>query len=149
MADAEISDYAAEAETLAERVDWARGGELTSALEELEAVSAAAPAEAGPHATSALVRLLAKNDCGPECPQRAVETLSDSRTEPHGSAATKNGALFLSDPKNVVVILDVLEEEQQDLYHCGRTRISSFITQRPCERLRRALPTRQRERRDY
>ena len=43
MADAEISDYAAEAETLAERVDWARGGELTAALEELEAVSAAAP----------------------------------------------------------------------------------------------------------
>ena len=36
MADAEISDYAAEAETLAERVDWARGGELTAALEELE-----------------------------------------------------------------------------------------------------------------
>ena len=32
MADAEISDYAAEAETLAERVDWARGGELTAAL---------------------------------------------------------------------------------------------------------------------
>ena len=38
MADAEISDYAAEAETLAERVDWARGSELTAALEELEAI---------------------------------------------------------------------------------------------------------------
>ena len=36
MADAEISDYAAEAETLAERVDWARGGELTAALEEVK-----------------------------------------------------------------------------------------------------------------
>ena len=113
MAEAEISDYAAEAETLAERVDWARGGELTAALEELEAVSAAAPAEAGPHATSALVRLLAKNDCGPEAAQRAVETLSRlADSTKHGSAATKNGALFLSDPKNVVVILDVAQHFQ-------------------------------------
>ena len=115
MAEAEISDYAAEAETLAERVDWARGGELTAALEQLEAVSAAAPAEAGPHATSVLVSLLAKNDCGPEAAQRAVETLSRlADSTKHGAAATKNGALFLSDPKNVVVILDVLEEEQQE-----------------------------------
>ena len=79
MADAEISDYAAEAETLAERVDWARGSELTAALEELEAVSAAAPAGAGPHATSALVRLLAKNDCGPEATQRSRRDFISTR----------------------------------------------------------------------
>ena len=141
MAEAEISDYAAEAETLAERVDWARGGELTSALEELEAVSAAAPAEAGPHATSALVRLLAKNDCGPEAAQRAVETLSRlADSTKHGSAATKNGALFLSDPKNVVVILDVLEEEQQETYTIVvALELVASLHRDHAERLRRAL----------
>jgi hypothetical protein len=141
MADAEISDYAAEAETLAERVDWARGSELTAALEELEAVSAAAPAEAGPHATSALVRLLAKNDCGPEAAQRAVETLSRlADSTKHGSAATKNGALFLSDPKNVVVILDVLEEEQQETYTIVvALELVASLHRDHAERLRRAL----------
>jgi hypothetical protein len=141
MADAEISDYAAEAETLAERVDWARGGELTAALEELEAVSAAAPAEAGPHATSALVRLLAKNDCGPEAAQRAVETLSRlADSTKHGQAATKNGALFLSDPKNVVVILDVLEEEQQETYTIVvALELVASLHRDHAERLRRAL----------
>jgi len=141
MAEDQGNDYAAEAETLAERVDWARGSELTAALEELEAISAAAPAAAGAAALPALVRLLAKNDCGPEAAQRAVETLSRlvDGTK-HGVDGARNGALFLSDAKNFAVILDVLEEAQQETYTIVvALELVASLHRDHAERLRRAL----------
>ena len=65
-------------EVLAERLEFARGGELLSTLEELEAVAAAAPAATGAVALDPLLRLLGDPDAnGPEATQQA-ETLRAS-----------------------------------------------------------------------
>ena len=88
MADAEISDYAAEAETLAERVDWARGSELTAALEELEAVSAAAPAEA---------KVIAAAHCRASAPRLCATSAAETlvlRSSSSGHIAVQNKCDF-------------------------------------------------------
>ena len=79
MADAEISDYAAEAETFAERVDWARGGSSPPRSRNSRPCLRPRRPRRAP-TPSALVRLLAKNDCGPEAAQRAEKLYLDSPT---------------------------------------------------------------------
>ena len=60
-------------ETLAERVEWARGTELTAVLEELEAAVAADPGAAGPASIPALMRLVAApEEAGPEATRPAA-----------------------------------------------------------------------------
>ena len=93
-----------EVDTLAERLAWARGGELVSTLEELEALAAAFPGATGAAALPALMRVLGESEeNGPEAAQQAVEVVARLL----GDAA--NGALFLREVSNVVTLLDVLE----------------------------------------
>ena len=105
MADGDGDD----AETLAERLAWARGGELVSTLEELEALAAAYPGPTGDAALGALVDVLAGHEeHEPEAVQQAAEVVA-RLVDGRSADGRRNGAGFLKEPRHVVVLLDVLE----------------------------------------